>query len=117
MKILLQRIDDGLYLAASGEWTNDPERAQNFESGHAALCYTLESPTLTPMQVVLKFQNAASDIRLRCYNEVEAGSSFFVAKEKKAHRPFPGLANDGSPLTVSSDKGPFNDDGTTSRAA
>ena len=117
MKILLQRIDDGLYLAASGEWTNDPERARNFESGHAALCYTLESPTLPPMQVVLKFQNAASDIRLRCYNEVEAGSSFFVAKEKNANRPFPGLANDGSPLTVSSDKGPFNDDDTTSRAA
>ena len=87
MKILLQRIEDGLYFEAPGQWTQDYERARDFESGPAALAYSLNStPKLPPLQIVLKFQNEASDIRIRCNNEVEADSAL-PAMEKKEARP------------------------------
>jgi hypothetical protein len=65
MRRLLQRIEDGLYYQGRGTWTNDPDLAYAFNKTSGAIeCYIREN--LPPVQVVLKFEDSAFDIRLPC---------------------------------------------------
>jgi hypothetical protein len=65
MRRLLQRIEDGLYYQGRGTWTNNPDLAYSFNKTSGAIeCYIREN--LPPVQVVLKFEDSAFDIRLPC---------------------------------------------------
>lgn len=65
MKRLLQRLEDGLYYQGRGTWTNNPDLAYAFNKTSGAIeCYIREN--LPPVQVVLKFEDSAFDIRLPC---------------------------------------------------
>jgi hypothetical protein len=87
MKVLLQRLDDGLYFEAPGRWTKNREKAKDFESGLTALSFSLSSTAkLPPVQIVLKSRDERSDIRLRCYNELEPGSPLLQVNEKRVRR-------------------------------
>lgn len=66
MKRLLQRIQDGLYYQGLGTWTNNPDLAFVFHKTSGALeCCLREN--LPPVQLVLKFEDSAFDIRLPCW--------------------------------------------------
>lgn len=65
MRRLLQRLEDGLYYQGRGTWTNNPDLAYAFHKTSGAIeCYLREN--LPPVQVVLKFEDSAFDIRLPC---------------------------------------------------
>ena len=65
MKTLLQRIQDGLYYQGPGMWTSDPDFAFVFQGTTGAIdCCVREN--LPPMQLVLKFEDSAFDIRMPC---------------------------------------------------
>jgi hypothetical protein len=67
MKRLLQRIEDGLYYQGPGTWTNNPEMAMVFHKTAGAIDCCLRED-LPPMQLVLKFEDSAFDIRIPCWS-------------------------------------------------
>jgi hypothetical protein len=119
MKVLLQRLDNGFYVAGPGQWTKNYESARDFESGPAALSYALSAaPKLPPMQVVLRCRDDERfDVRLRCYNEIEPGSPLLQRTEKEANRLTQERLPDGSPPKISSDTHADDVHGKKSRAA
>jgi hypothetical protein len=65
MKRLLRRLSDGLYYQGPGTWTNNPDHAYNFHKTTGAIECCLRED-LPAVEVVLKFEDSAFDIRVQC---------------------------------------------------
>lgn len=98
MRRLLQRLEDGLYYQGRGTWTNDPDLAFAFHKTSGAIeCYIREN--LPPVQVVLKFEDSAFDIRLPC-----CSPTHYPMEAAKPSREEPGLVAE-TPLGTKSSAG------------
>ncbi len=83
MKRLLQRMADGLYYQGPGLWTNDPDLAVVFHKKTGAIECCLREH-LPPMQLVLKFEDSAFDLRVPCWSAGRAANG--VLSEMKRER-------------------------------
>jgi len=63
MRILLQQVQSGLYLKASGEWVANPAEATDFLSSSKALAFCA-AHRITGVQMVLKFEREHYEIVL-----------------------------------------------------
>jgi hypothetical protein len=83
MKRLLQRIEDGVYYQGRGAWTRHAHLACNFPSTSAALVCCARQH-LAGMQVVLRFEASAFDVRFPCFHTEE---EVLPAHPRSTHRP------------------------------
>ena len=64
MRVLLQQKNSGLYLKREGDWTGNPNEADDFRSSAQAIDYCVRN-RLAGLQLVLKFPEQHLDIVLR----------------------------------------------------